>query len=171
MVYLITFMGITCMTVGMSVYILSLHNRNEHRSPSSFLKWVALKLTKLTRYEVRYISYTDNNSINTKVNGNLKIAKINGASVVSFSTQDMDTGLYKAKPTDLANPMISVVEILREHQSRITQEDKDKIVIREWREIAAILDDFFFWVSFAVLVIVTPVLLGIVPLTAPSPDF
>ena len=77
----------------------------------------------------------------------------------------------KTKTSQLMLEKLSNIELyLKDWRNEKKEKAKQKEVVDQWRELAVIWDRFFFWVFLMILVVVTPVMFGIVPLFKPHPD-
>ena len=176
---MIIFMGMTAVSIGLTVLILGLHFVKSTKPPPEWLtglvnNWLRPMLHCSRRRQSAGISphvmkqlKHDNNDI-TGNHGNQDGKKRKDSLQNDSDFGDFDDIEHSKNVDAKLKVMYDLSNQIREITTRMIRKEKEGEAFAKWKEIANVLELFFFWLFMALMVLFTVVLLVIVPATQPD---
>ena len=174
-------MGLTGMTVAVSVFVLKVHHRSPKKRPPRWLRILIHDVFgRLVCDAIRsrdHFSHSGNRAkvaeMNRKPPPKSSLSGLLEQNGFTASTNeqkstgvDTDTSVNKKPEVELLERIAAGLGIMTEHLNTIKL---DTFGCDEWKDIAKVLDKLFFWLSIVFNVMISIVSLIVFPAIAPEP--
>uniref|UniRef100_A0A914YT91 Uncharacterized protein n=1 Tax=Panagrolaimus superbus TaxID=310955 RepID=A0A914YT91_9BILA len=192
-IYLTVVMGMSSISVVMTVVVLNFHHRGPFNRPVPiWLRRVVLeKLRAFLGIQLNYNQYSSTNgAIPNSVSSNGILRRMStrmqvddivlGNSMIEankdlfqetelISIENGESVLRKKakKLNDLHSKLLKTLEMLIKRQE---VDDFSQKIAHEWRQVAQVIDRFLFWIFLVLTVVITTVLLLVIPIYHRSRD-
>uniref|UniRef100_A0AC34F2X1 Uncharacterized protein n=1 Tax=Panagrolaimus sp. ES5 TaxID=591445 RepID=A0AC34F2X1_9BILA len=192
-IYLTVVMGMSSISVVMTVVVLNFHHRGPFNRPvPRWLRRVVLeKLRAFLGIQLNYNQYSSTNgAIPNSVSSNGILRRMStrmqvddivlGNSMIEankdlfqetelISIENGESVLRKKakKLNDLHSKLLKTLEMLIKRQE---VDDFSQKIAHEWRQVAQVIDRFLFWIFLILTVVITTVLLLVIPIYHRSMD-